>query len=191
MKTPITYYGGKQILTHEILELMPAHKIYVEPFFGGGAIFFAKGSSFLEVINDTNDLLINFYQQCVDNFEALQHRIQNTLHSESEFKKARTIYNNPRYRSKLDKAWAVWVMTNMSVMATPRGGWKRDNGTGGSHIGIGMDNHRKRFTSQIYDRLSKVQISCHDAIDVIKERDTPDTFFYLDPPYIHPIEFQQ
>ena len=75
-------------------------------------------------------------------------------------------------------------MTNMSVMATPRGGWKRDNGTGGSHIGIGMDNHRKRFTSQIYDRLSKVQISCHDAIDVIKERDTPDTFFYLDPPYI-------
>lgn len=95
MKTPITYYGGKQILTHEILELMPAHKIYVEPFFGGGAIFFAKGSSFLEVINDTNDLLINFYQQCVDNFEALQHRIQNTLHSESEFKKARTIYNNP------------------------------------------------------------------------------------------------
>ena len=59
MKTPITYYGGKQILTHEILELMPAHKIYVEPFFGGGAIFFAKGSSFLEVINDTNDLLIN------------------------------------------------------------------------------------------------------------------------------------
>ena len=158
MKTPITYYGGKQTLTHEIRELMPAHKIYVEPFFGGGAIFFAKGPSFLEVINDTNSLLINFYQQCVDNFEALQHRIQNTLHSESEYNKARTIYNNPRYRSKLDKAWAVWVMTNMSVMATPRGGWKRDNGTGGSHIGIGMDNHRKRFTSQIYDRLSKVQI---------------------------------
>ena len=184
MKTPITYYGGKQTLTHEILELMPAHKIYVEPFFGGGAIFFAKGPSFLEVINDTNSLLINFYQQCVDNFEALQHRIQNTLHSESEYNKARTIYNNPRYRSKLDKAWAVWVMTNMSVMATPRGGWKRDNGTGGSHIGIGMDNHRKRFTSQIYDRLSKVQISCRDAIDVIKERDTPDSLFYLDPPYI-------
>ncbi len=69
MKTPITYYGGKQILTHEILELMPAHKIYVEPFFGGGAIFFAKGSSFLEVIHT---LLIEVNQQIIgviDNFK--------------------------------------------------------------------------------------------------------------------------
>ena len=184
MKTPITYYGGKQILTKEILSMIPEHRIYVEPFFGGGAIFFAKGKSFLECVNDTNDLLINFYQQCVDNFEALQHRVQNTLHSESDFKKAKNIYNSPKHRSKLDKAWALWVMTNMSVMATPRGGWKRDNGTGGSHIGIGMNNHRERFTKEIYERLKNVQISCHDAIDVILERDTPDTFFYLDPPYI-------
>ena len=32
MKTPITYYGGKQILTHEILELMPAHKIILQEY---------------------------------------------------------------------------------------------------------------------------------------------------------------
>lgn len=184
MKTPITYYGGKQQLTNEILAMMPQHRIYVEPFFGGGAVFFAKGKSFLEVINDTNDLLINFYQQCVDNFEALQKKIQHTLHSESEHTRARRIYNNPRYRSKLDRAWAVWVMTNMSVMATPRGGWRRDNGTGGSHIGVTLENHRQRFTDKIHDRLATVQISCHDAIEVIKQRDTPETFFYLDPPYI-------
>lgn len=184
MKTPITYYGGKQQLTNEILAMMPQHRIYVEPFFGGGAVFFAKGKSFLEVINDTNDLLINFYQQCVDNFEALQKKIQHTLHSESEHTRARRIYNNPRYRSKLDRAWAVWVMTNMSVMATPRGGWRRDNGTGGSHIGVTLENHRQRFTDKIHDRLATVQISCKDAIEVIKQRDTPETFFYLDPPYI-------
>jgi len=42
MKTPITYWGGKQQLAKTILKLIPDHKQYNEPFFGGGAIFFAK-----------------------------------------------------------------------------------------------------------------------------------------------------
>lgn len=183
-KTPITYYGGKQKLVPVILAMMPRHRIYCEPFFGGGAVFFAKGKSFLECINDKNELLINFYHQCIENFSELQFKIQHTLHSEKEFIRARNIYNSPRYYSKIDRAWAVWVMTNMSIMATPRGGWKRDNGTGGSHIGIGLDNHRKLFTEIIHERLATTQISCSDALEVISQRDTPDTFFYLDPPYI-------
>lgn len=38
---------------------------------------------------------------------------------------------------------------------------------------------------KIYDRLKTAQISSHDALNVIAERDTPETFFYLDPPYIN------
>jgi len=185
MKTPITYYGGKQQLADDIISMMPPHKIYCEPFFGGGAVFFAKGPSFLEVINDKNDLLITFYKQCVENFERLQEKIQNTLHSESEYNKAKRIYNNPKHQSKLNIAWAVWVITNMSIMSTPRGGWKRDTPTSGSHMGSTMASYRNNFTTLVCDRLKKCQISCRDAIAVIKERDTSDTFFYLDPPYIH------
>ena len=185
MKTPITYYGGKQQMASTIIGMMPKHKIYVEPFFGGGAVFFAKGASFLEVINDKNDLLITFYKQCMTNFDNLQQKIITTLHSESEYNKAKRIYNNPKHQKKIDIAWAVWMVTNMSVMGTPRGGWKRDNGTGGSHIGVSMEGYRNNFTKKVHDRLCNVQISCRDAIRVIMERDTPDTFFYLDPPYIH------
>lgn len=39
MKTPITYYGGKQMMAKHILPLIPEHHIYSEAFFGGGAIF--------------------------------------------------------------------------------------------------------------------------------------------------------
>lgn len=60
MRTPITYYGGKQNLSERIVSMMPRHKIYCEPFFGGGAVFFAKPKAGIEVINDKNDLLINF-----------------------------------------------------------------------------------------------------------------------------------
>lgn len=185
MKTPITYYGGKQQMAGIILGMLPKHKIYCEPFFGGGAVFFAKGPSFLEVINDKNDLIVTFYRQCMTNFEKLQEKIQTTLHSESEYNRAKRIYNNPKYHSKTDIAWAVWMVTNLSVMATPRGGWKRDNGTGGSHIGVSMDGYRNNFTNKIHERLRYVQISCRDALKVIQERDTDDTFFYLDPPYIN------
>ena len=62
MRTPISYYGGKQRMIKHILPLIPSHRIYVEPFFGGGSIFFAKGPSYLEVINDINDNVVNFYQ---------------------------------------------------------------------------------------------------------------------------------
>ena len=42
MRTPISYYGGKQRMASKIVALMPPHTVYVEPFFGGGAVFFAK-----------------------------------------------------------------------------------------------------------------------------------------------------
>ncbi len=45
-----------------ILPLVPEHKIYIEPFFGGGSLFWAKEPAKCEVINDVNMNLVNFYQ---------------------------------------------------------------------------------------------------------------------------------
>ena len=82
-----------------------------------------------------------------------------------------------------DVAWATWVLTNISYSGSPVGGWKWDNGTAGSHTGIVLEHYREQFTRKLHERLQNVQISQRDAIEVIKQRDTADTFFYLDPPY--------
>ena len=66
MRTPITYYGGKQQLASTILGMMPPHRVYVEPYFGGGAVFFSKGKSYCEVVNDIDDRIITFYDVCQD-----------------------------------------------------------------------------------------------------------------------------
>jgi DNA adenine methylase len=42
VKTPISYYGGKQQIAKTIVELISEHRMYCEPFMGGGAIFFAN-----------------------------------------------------------------------------------------------------------------------------------------------------
>lgn len=185
MKTPITYYGGKQQLASFIVGMMPKHDIYVEPYFGGGAVFFAKGPSYLECINDSNDVLMNFYETCQseEKFAQLQMLIQTTPHSESAYKKAYDIYRHPDGKSYVDIAWAVWMVTNMSFSGSPQGGWKWDNGTAGSHSGVVMDNYRSNFTSKVFERLRYVQISSRDALTVIRQRDSKRTFFYLDPPY--------
>jgi DNA adenine methylase len=186
MRTPITYYGGKQQLASVILGMMPSHKVYCEPYLGGGAVFFAKGKSFCECINDIDDRIVTFYDVCRDirKFQLLQQRIQNTLDIEREFLRADRIWRDPkRARSKIEIAWSVWLQCNMGYGGSPEGGWKWDNGTSGSHSGVVMDGYRNQFTYKIHERLKHVQISCRDALKVIRQRDTEETFFFLDPPY--------
>ncbi|PIX06781.1 MAG: methyltransferase, partial [Flavobacteriales bacterium CG_4_8_14_3_um_filter_35_10] len=67
MKTPISYYGGKQSMLKHILPMIPRHMTYVEPFFGGGAVFWAKPQSEVEIINDYNANVANFYVQLKTN----------------------------------------------------------------------------------------------------------------------------
>lgn len=185
MKTPITYYGGKQRLADRIADMIPEHRIYCEPFFGGGAVFFAKPKSYLEAINDTNDNLINFWRVCRDNFELLQDMIQNTLHSEAEHRRAKDIYYGRTQVSEIERACAFWIATNFSQSATVYGGWKWDKGASGSHSGIVARHKRERFVSEIRDRLKDVQIFSRDALKIIANMDSPETVFYLDPPYFN------
>ena len=72
-KAPLTYYGGKQRIAVMIQKYIPEHHIYCEPFFGGGAVFFAKKPSYLEIINDH---LIRHYKckECGKDFTLLNKR---------------------------------------------------------------------------------------------------------------------
>lgn len=93
IKTPITYYGGKQLMLPHILPIIPAHEIYTEAFFGGGAVFFAKEPSLVEVINDRNGEVINFYRVLQMDFWKLNDMIQATLHSREMYHDAEVVYN--------------------------------------------------------------------------------------------------
>jgi DNA adenine methylase len=79
VKTPLTYYGGKQQLAVTILKLIPEHKIYVEPFIGGAAVYFAKEPAPCEVINGTNGELVNFYEVMKRDFPSLQSEYANRV----------------------------------------------------------------------------------------------------------------
>ena len=183
MKTPITYYGGKQKLINEIKPLIPAHNLYCEPFCGGAAIFFSKEPSEIEVLNDTNSELINFYRTVQIDFVSLEKEVRISLHSRRLHKDAEVIYQNPHMFSEVKRAWAVWVLAAQSFSSMLDGSWGYDVSRGCTTSKI--TNKRDSFTEDFAYRLQNVQIECTDALRIINSRDSEKSFFYCDPPYFN------
>ncbi len=183
MKTPITYYGGKQNLIKVILPLFPNHQTYIEPFVGGGAIFWAKKPSEVEVINDYNRELINFYEVVKNNFIDLEKMVRISLHSRSLHADANVMYENPHLFSRIQRAWAVWVLSAQSFSSMLDGSWGYDvlKGTTTKKI----SKKRESFTEELAIRLQNVQIENTDALRIIKSRDCKNSFHYCDPPYFN------
>lgn len=182
MKTPITYYGGKQQLAKRIIPLIPTHTQYIEPFTGGGAIFFTKEPSPVEVLNDTNRELINFYRVVQNDFIYLQKEINISLYSRLLHKQAQVVYENPEMFSEIKRAWAVFILSCQSFGAVFDNAWG---------YGIKTNQASKRFKNKIIAfteeyaiRLQNVYIESRDALQVIKAFDTEDSFIYADPPYV-------
>lgn len=183
LKTPISYYGGKQKLATKIIELIPKHTLYCEPFLGGAAVFFAKQASNVEVINDTNKELINFYKVVQNDFVGLEKEIRISLHSRDLHRKASVIYNHPDMFSEIKRAWAVWVLSAQSFSAQLDASFGYDKGKNTTTKKI--INNRDRFTEEMAIGMQNVCLESADALYVIKSRDTEESFFYCDPPYFN------
>lgn len=163
-----------------LLEMIPEHRMYCEPFFGGGALFFAKPKAEVEVINDVNGEVVNFFKVLKTKFSLLQKEVQATLHSRELYKKAMQIYNNPKGYSDVQRAWALWTATNQGF-AGMIGSW-----------GFGKTNSKEKavaskrdaFIEAYENRLRTVQVENNDALKVIARCNEKDAFIYCDPPYI-------
>jgi DNA adenine methylase len=182
VKTPLSYYGGKQQLAKIILGLIPEHRVYCEPFLGGAAIFFAKEPSKVEIINDTNGEIINFYEVLKRDFSALEKEVVISLHSRKLHNHAWVIYQNPELFDRVKRAWAIWMLANSSYGCMLDGGFGYDRETGGTSKKL--FNKRTAFTIDYAIRLQNAQIECCDALKVIRSRDSAGAFFYCDPPYV-------
>ena len=187
-KTRCFYGGGKLSLSQKIIPLIPEHALYCEPFIGGAAVFFAKQKSKVEVINDINGEIVNFYQVLQNDFPALQKEIQAALHRRKLHQHAQVIYQNPDMFDRIKRAWAVQVLANMSFKNALNNGFSRSiDGKSSRKIAV----NRTQFTDELAERISGVQIECRDAINVIAANNTPDSFFYADPPYVGTPQIQQ
>ena len=183
LKTPISYYGGKQSLLKHLLPLIPEHLIYTETFAGGAALLFAKEEAEIEIINDLNSELVNFYWVATTKYDDLKVEIDQVLHSRDIHQHARYVYMNPLFFSDVKRAWAVWVLCKLSFASKLDGsfGFDKSKRTMSKKIG----NAKEAFTLELSERLSRVVIEHDNALKMIKRYDTVDAFHFVDPPYIN------
>ena len=179
MKTPISYYGGKQNLVSELLKLIPEHTQYVEPFCGSASLFWEKQKVANEVINDFDLRVANFWEVLQTNFEPLQQIIKTTLHHENNHSEAKRILKE-EMKDPIEYAWAFWVQTVMSFSFKIFGGFAFSFEREESKT---IRIKREQFTRAFYDRIKDVCIFNRDALDLIVIKDNPETFMYFDPPY--------
>jgi len=187
---PFRWTGGKGKLATWIVQHVPAGQIYVEPFAGAGSVFWHLPSPFpVEVLNDLDGDIVNLYRVLQDKskFEELSHRLIFTPYARAEFARALQIVKDPN-ATDIDRAWAFFVKQNQGFggKAGTQGNWSRVLTETNNHMAhtTSMWRSRLKLLSFWHERLSRVQIDCIDGIACIKYWDTPETVFYIDPPYV-------
>lgn len=182
MKTPISYYGGKQAIIGHLMDLVPDHEVYTESFMGGGTLFWAKRSAKNETINDTLDLVVNFYYQLKTNFKNLKPLIDASLVSRVLHSKANFIIKNKQHFEPVQLAWAFWLATNFAYSNKIGGGYKYSNSMSVS-IPRTMKSKKSLFTELLVYRIENTTIENCDAIKILQSRNVVKAFHYIDPPY--------
>ena len=181
----IRYHGGKFRLADWIISHFPKHETYVEPFGGGASVLLSKTPSRMEVYNDLDSDIVNFFEILRDQqlAEELAQQIELTPYSRVEFLNARDETSD-----RIERARRLVVRAQMgfgSAGATrAKTGFRLDTARSGSDI-VTIWQRQPEIIIQAAARLKKVLIENRDAIKVIQDHDREDTLFFIDPPYVH------
>ena len=203
MKTPLTYYGGKQNIAEWVVSKFPlgyTQLNYVEAFCGGSAVLFEKTKGQSETISDLDWGIYNFFKELRDNGDELFRLIDLTMYNENELTKAKEFIKDESL-SDTKKAYYTYLLYQLTYASMYSGSFgyakniKYDKDTENKinkRIGRRCSGSFKNKLEKIrlaIDRLKWVQIMNRPAMELIEKFDSNLTLFYLDPPY--PETYQQ
>ena len=202
LTNPLKYHGGKSYLADWIIDLMPKHLHYVEPYAGGLAVLLAKDPcddrhqwidkgherGISEIVNDLNGELINFWRvlQGEESFGRFQRIVEATPFSQPQWEDAESRMV-PHHELDVQAAVAFFIRCRQSRA----GGFKSFATLSRNRTRRGMNEQSAAWLNcveglaDVHDRLKRVVVLCDDAMKVIRQQDGERTLFYLDPPYVH------
>jgi len=175
----IARIGGKTKLAERLIAKFPEHKTYIEPFVGGGSMFFKKDPSEIEVINDKDIDVMNIYRD-VRNVESL---------SDREFQPNRAKFdrlkNKTKFKNEKERLYRNLYLSLVSFRGDRANYIGENLESDKRYKNVGVKFKDQKQYNQFRDRLSSPSIKIHsqDYQQIIKKYDAPDAFFYLDPPY--------
>lgn len=173
LKAPFAWVGGKSKLAKDIIALMPEHTHYIEVFGGALSVFYQKTPSKIEIINDINSDLINLHRIIKTRPQSLSCELNSMLKSREILYLIKQGKIKPK--NSIQKAAFYFYLISLSF------GSKADS----------FAMPKSRYPKNIYKdfttcskRLKQAIIENLSYEKIIKEYDSSQTLFYLDPPYV-------
>lgn len=183
LNSPIRWVGGKSRLRKQIIPLIPEHSCYVEPFAGGAWVLFGKKPSPVEVLNDIDQELVNFFSVLKHKPEELIQSFEWELVARAEFERLASL--DPASLSDVNRAHRFYYLIMAGwggELDYPRFQTSISDGGHGNRL-IGALKHLRERLQPVHERLRTVIIENLSWEDCLDRYDRPKTFMYLDPPY--------
>lgn len=170
--------GNKTKIAAEIQKHFPAHKIYGEPFFGAGGMFFNKPKAKYNIMNDIDSDVFNLFQ-------VVSNRKDELIEA---FNLMPVHYDLLRYWMKntetdeIKKALRFIFLSNFTFLG------KQDT------ISFGTENPKSIFLDKInptFEMIKDVQFYSGDFrkfFNILRDRNSEDSFIYADPPYLNTVD---
>ena len=170
--------GNKKRMAKELIKYFPEHKIYIEPFFGAGGMFFNKPKAKYNIVNDIDSNVFNLFQVVSNQKEELEKAFYNIpIHSD-----LLNYWKKNEETEPIKKALRFLLMSNFTLMGT------------GSQLSY-LTNDNKLNVLEMIDATSKFMFGVtFDNSDFRKfipkisfrgrELDKSYAFIYCDPPYL-------
>ncbi|MEM1484260.1 DNA adenine methylase [Oscillospiraceae bacterium PP1C4] len=178
IRPPFSALGGKQKVAASIVKYIPEHQMYIEPFGNTAAVLLKKPRSQIEVYNDVNNEVVNFFEVLRDDPLALVEMCGKFPYSE-------TVYHDSLRQTggtKLERAVRYFYLARCGFLGVS---------TEQFNVSFGKRNFSACYYKAvdklwtIAKRFRGVAITCRDYSKVImRYYDEPKAFFMLDPPYL-------
>ena len=181
MEAVLKYPGAKNRLANWIIEQIPPHNVYLEPFAGSLAVLLNKERCHIETVNDLDGDIVNFFRVLRDRKGELEKVIQLTPYSRAEYVNAYTETDD-----EIEKArrFAVKCWMGFGCGNRYQNGFKSGQQSSSPNPAKAWAELPKTLYCAS-ERLKGVQIENLPAVELIRRYNTEDVFIYADPPYLH------
>jgi DNA adenine methylase len=177
----LQYPGSKWRLGKEYVQHFPAHCTYVDVCGGTAALFTRKPPSTIEIYNDIDANLFNVFEVLQDTagYEELLRLLENTPNARQQYEICKKVTVDPT-ATKVRRAWAFLVCGAIGFSGHPvvQNAWVSPRH--GKHKLLKLPEYLRWWR----DRFRRVHIECKPWQEVLDPNDAPDTFFFVDPPYV-------
>ena len=176
------YPGGKVSLAPWVIDHLADHETYVEPFGGAASVLFSKPRSDVEIYNDADRDVVQFFEVLRSRRDELLEYLRAVPYSRALYEEWSTAFfgDGDRPDDPVVRAGRWFALRYLTF------GGKVGRSGFAAFAGRNKPHTLKRQTERLdefADRLRDVVLECGDYTEVLERYDDPDTLFYLDPPY--------